>query len=85
MTTRTLCPVGRQQSEPCPRKRATGRYHECQECLDDWRERAAILEYGQGTGGSPERPTCDGRVSAEAEATAQIRAELGRDKQGSLF
>jgi len=32
-----ICPVGRRVIDPCPRKRATGRYHECQECLDDWR------------------------------------------------
>jgi len=85
MTTRTLCPVGRRQSDPCPRHALSVPETLCRPCLDLWDERAAILEYGQGTGGSPERPTCDGRVSAEAEATAQIRAELGRDKQGSLF
>ena len=59
----------------------------CNACLAEWEERAAILEHGQGTGGSPERPTCANRADAEAEATRQLREAVAaaESKQGRLF
>jgi hypothetical protein len=51
---------------------------DCVECRIDHEERAAILEFGQGTGGSPERPTCATRADAEAMAREQLRDALAR-------
>lgn len=59
------CPVGRDQSKPCPRKTAE---FGCQGCVDDWTERAAIIEY-QG-----EQP----RAAAERQATFLLREQLAR-------
>ena len=81
------CPIGRRVIDPCPRKVATGMCNECQACIDDWHERADILEYGQGTGGTPERTTCATRADAEAEATRQLRdaVERAERKQREMF
>jgi hypothetical protein len=71
------CPLYRRVIDPCPRKVATGLRNECQDCIDDWHERAALIADGC-------RLT---QPQAEAEATKQLRdavaaAELG---QRSLF
>ena len=59
------CSVLRGQvPETCPRA-------PCGNCVEDLAERAAILQYGQGTGGSPELPTCATRAEADALARAQ--------------
>ena len=84
---RTTCPIGRKMSESCPCQRHQEAMIECASCLAEWEERAAILEHGQGTGGSPERPTCASRTEAEAEATRQLREAVAaaESKQGRLF
>lgn len=45
---------------------------DCDACREQWEERAAILEFGQGTGNPREVPTCDGRAAAEAMARQQL-------------
>ena len=71
-----ICPAGRNVTAPCPRKVYTGEYNACLPCIESWRERAAILEYGQGTGDNPESPTCQSRSDAEALASQMLREEL---------
>jgi len=83
VTTRTLCPVGRRQAEPCPRKvswQLAGKpVDPCRCCLEDWAERAAIAEHD---GHLP-------RMAAEVQATAEVRFAVDESarapKQGSLF
>jgi hypothetical protein len=58
---KTMCA---QNQSTCPRG-------PCDDCCDDIAERSAILQYGQGTGGSPERPTCATRAEADALALLQ--------------
>ena len=84
---RATCPIGRKMSEPCPCQPRATVVERCNACLAEWEERAAILEHGQGTGGSPERPTCANRADAEAEATQQLREAVSaaESRQGSLF
>lgn len=70
-----ICPALSQPvPSPCPRG-------ECQACLEALVERAAILQYGQGTGGSPETPTCATRDEADRLARDQLRAALGLEQQ----
>jgi|WetSurMetagenome_2_1015567.scaffolds.fasta_scaffold526758_3 hypothetical protein len=47
------CPVGRNPCNPCPLHVYTGEVNACQACIDDWTERAAIVEY-QGNVTRPE-------------------------------
>lgn len=49
---------------------------DCDACREQWEERAAILEYGQGTGNPREIPTCNGRAAAEALARQQLADSL---------
>jgi hypothetical protein len=74
----TKCPIGRRLIDPCPGKVFTGEHNACLPCIEGWRERTAILEYGQGTGGSSERPTCANREQAEALATKQLREAVAK-------
>lgn len=75
--TRTTCPVGRKQSEPCPMQPRPAVVEPCNACLDEWQERAAIIADGC-------RLT---QPQAEAEATKQLRDAIDKAerKQGSLF
>lgn len=57
---------------------------DCAACREEWEERADILEFGEGTGGNPERPTCPSRAEAEAMARDQLRAALGGEWRGQL-
>jgi hypothetical protein len=66
------CPLGRDMAKPCPRKEPNG----CFGCSEDLDERAAILEFGQGTGGSSERPTCATRQEAIAMAIRHVRESM---------
>lgn len=82
------CHAGRRMIDPCPLQRDTnGECNACLPCIESWRERAAILEYGQGTGPDLERPTCRTREEAEALATKYLLAELALATKGqrSLF
>lgn len=72
------CLIGRSTFDPCPRKWTTPKMHDCQACLDDWSERAAIGEY---SGKLP-------RAEAEAQATRYVREDVEKregDGQGRLF
>jgi len=71
------CPINRRAIDPCPRKVATGVANECQDCIDQWQERAALIADGC-------RLT---QPQAEAEATKQLReaVELAERGQRSLF
>jgi hypothetical protein len=57
---------------------------DCAACREEWAERAAILEHGQGTGGTPERPTCATRAEAEALARDQLRERLAGERRGQM-
>ena len=79
--TRTTCPIGRKQSEPCPEKYTNGfpenTAESCFWCLDQWQERSALIADGC-------RLT---QPQAEAEETKQLRDALDKAecKQGRLF
>ena len=62
------CPLNRSPIA-CPRQ-------PCAACREDLLERAAILEFGQGTGNPREQPTCSTRAEADALAVEQARARL---------
>lgn len=65
-----LCPLNRQPSAgPCSRR-------PCSNCAEDLLERAAILEFGMGTGNPREEPTCRSRLEADALALEQAKASL---------
>ena len=65
------CPSGRNPANPCPLHVYTGEVNACQSCIDDWRERAAILEYGALKPGTTD-PLCRTRGEAEALATKML-------------
>lgn len=68
--------------DPCPRMQ-NGRCEPCRESLD---ERAAILEYGEGTGFNHETPTCATRAEADQLARRQAVEAMHRQRaQGELF
>ena len=73
------CRLGRNREEPCSRKQS-GHGDDCLGCNDAQDEREGILQYGQGTGGSPEKPTC--RTHAEAVKMAQEQARESMRKAG---
>lgn len=56
----------------------------CSACGAGYEERAAILEYGQGTGGSPEEATCANRAEAETLAKQQMRDTMTGQRDLSL-
>ena len=74
INSRMSCPIGLNVLATCARKRPDK--DPCSSCRESLEERAAILEFGQGTGGSPERPTCSSREAADALALEQARASL---------
>jgi hypothetical protein len=65
------CPINRRPIDPCPRKHATGRYNECQECLDDWSERAGMAECREVS--LAEAEALATRLLREAVAAAEAR------------
>jgi hypothetical protein len=66
----TTCPtLGGPIPQPCPRQ-------PCWACREALAERAAILFFGQGTGGSPEEPTCSSRADADTLAALQLLATM---------
>jgi len=75
--TRTTCPIGRKQSEPCPCHPRQAVVEPCNSCLDQWQERAALIADGC-------RIT---QPQAEALATQQLRESVERmeKRQGRLF
>ena len=79
--TRTTCPLGRKQNEPCPMKYTDGflatSAESCFWCLDQWQERAALIADGC-------RLT---QPQAEAEATKQLSEAVSaaEQRQGRLF
>ena len=71
------CPVGRDKAKPCPCKPRQEVDDNCNSCLCEWQERAALIADGC-------RLT---QPLAEAEATKQLRDALDKAerKQGRLF
>ena len=57
---------------PGPRKVGGG----CIDCREDLDERAAILQYGEGTGGANELPECATREDADALSRSQALASM---------
>jgi hypothetical protein len=79
--TRTTCPIGRKQSEPCLMKYINGflatSAESCFVCLGEWQERAALIADGC-------RLT---QPQAEELATKQLREAVAEaeNRQGRLF
>lgn len=65
--------IGAEVPDPCPRKTDNDG---CISCMDGIEERAAILQFGEGTGGSLERPTCATREEANRMAREQALAAM---------
>jgi hypothetical protein len=74
---RTTCPIWRKQTEQCPCQPRQTVVEQCNACLAEWEERAAIIADGC-------RLT---QPQAEAEATKQLREAVSaaEKRQGRLF
>jgi hypothetical protein len=69
------CPAGRNPANLCLLHVYTGEANACQACVDDWRERAAILEYGALKPGTTD-PLCRSRAEVEGLATKMLVDKL---------